>query len=176
MDDNKFFILVVDDTMGETDPFVVNLKINYSDEAEVKYFMDTTTAMSFVDEHIREKTSLVFVVFMSSNQVNQLRSEEIIKLINTENIFFIKNSDEDDAERKIQKIRNAWKARFDCVLERWITRHPEISEKIAFSDTSKDYTWKDILSELRRQTPIGKKMEQMVNQFYMYQQTEGENA
>jgi uncharacterized protein (DUF2235 family) len=201
MDDNKFFILVVDDTMGETDPFVVNLKINYSDEAEVKYFMDTTTAMSFVDEHmsermiifmdckfgsvwqgidavmeLREKTSLVFVVFMSSNQVNQLRSEEIIKLINTENIFFIKNSDEDDAEKKIQKIRNAWKARFDCVLERWITRHPEISEKIAFSDTSKAYTWKDILSELRRQTPIGKKMEQMVNQFYMYQQTEGENA
>ena len=34
MENNKFHIIVVDDTMGEKDPFVVELKLEYQEEAE----------------------------------------------------------------------------------------------------------------------------------------------
>lgn len=64
---------------------------------------------------------------------------------------------------------------FDCILERWLKRHPEIADKEAYSTVEKKYTWKDILSELRMQTPAGKAMEQMVNQFYLYKYAEQEN-
>lgn len=199
MDDNKFHILIVDDTMGKMDPFVINMKINYVDDAVITYFDNVGAAMKFVDEHmsermiifmdckfgsvwqgidavidIRKKTALIYVVMMSANPMNQLKSDDLIKLINTENIFFIKNTDEDGAKEKIEKIRSVWKSRFDCILERWLIRHPEISDKEAYSTVEKKYTWKDILSELRMQTPTGKAMEQMVNQFYLYKYAESE--
>jgi len=199
MDDNKFHIIIVDDTMGKMDPFVINMKINYAADAVISYFDNVEDAMTFVDNHmaermiifmdckfgsiwqgidavidIRKKTALIYVVMMSANPMSQLKSDDLIKLINTENIFFIKNTDEDGAKEKIEKIRSIWKSRFDCILERWLIRHPEIADKEAYSTVEKKYTWKDILSELRMQTPAGKAMEQMVNQFYLYKYAEME--
>lgn len=199
MDDNKFHIIIVDDTMGKIDPFVINMKINYAADAVISYFDNVEDAMTFVDNHmaermiifmdckfgsiwqgidavidIRKKTALIYVVMMSANPMSQLKSDDLIKLINTENIFFIKNTDEDGAKEKIEKIRSIWKSRFDCILERWLIRHPEIADKEAYSTVEKKYTWKDILSELRMQTPAGKAMEQMVNQFYLYKYAEME--
>lgn len=200
MDDNKFHIIIVDDTMGKMDPFIINMEINYATDAVITYFDNVEAAMTFVDNHmsermiifmdckfgsvwqgidaviaIRKKTALIYVVMMSANPMNQLKSDDLIKLINTENIFFIKNTDEDGAKENIEKIRSIWKSRFDCILERWLIRHPEIADKEAYSTVEKKYTWKDILSELRMQTPAGKAMEQMVNQFYLYKYAEQEN-
>ena len=185
--------------MGKMDPFVINMKINYAADAVISYFDNVEDAMTFVDNHmaermiifmdckfgsiwqgidavidIRKKTALIYVVMMSANPMSQLKSDDLIKLINTENIFFIKNTDEDGAKEKIEKIRSIWKSRFDCILERWLIRHPEIADKEAYSTVEKKYTWKDILSELRMQTPAGKAMEQMVNQFYLYKYAEME--
>ena len=95
MTDNKFRIVVVDDTMGETDPFVVNLRIDYANVATVDYFDQVETAMTFVDEHmsesiiifmdckfgsvwqgidavkkLRKKTALLYVIMMSANPDN----------------------------------------------------------------------------------------------------------
>lgn len=193
MADNKFHIIIVDDTMGENDPFVVNMKLDYADDAVVTYFEHVESAMTFVDEHmsermiifmdckfgsvwqgidavinLRKKTALVYVIMMSANPMNQLNSNDLTILINTENIFFVKNTDEDGAKEKIEKIRAIWKSRFDCILERWLVRHPEDAEKEAYSGGGRKYTWKDILAELRLQTPAGKIMEQIVNEYYMF--------
>ena len=105
MEKNKFHIIVVDDTMGEKDPFVVELKLEFQQEANVEYFNDVDSAMSFVDAHmsermilimdcrfgsvwqgidavlrLREQTSLVYVIMMSANNVNQLSSTDIVSL------------------------------------------------------------------------------------------------
>lgn len=196
MEENKFHIIVVDDTMGEKDPFIVELKLDYQKTANVSYFTKVDDAMTFVDEHmsermiiimdcrfgsvwqgvdavmkLREKTSLVYVIMISANNVNQLSSNDIMSLINTDNIYFIKNTDIAGAKEKIDKIQSLWKVRFDCVLEQWLIRHPEDNNKEAFSEasTGKTYTWEDILVELRRQTPVGKSFEQKLNEYYIYQ-------
>ena len=196
MEESKFHIIVVDDTMGEKDPFIVELKLDYQKTANVSYFTKVDDAMTFVDEHmsermiiimdcrfgsvwqgvdavikLREKTSLVYVIMISANNVNQLSSNDIMSLINTENIFFIKNTDIAGAKEKINKIRALWNVRFDCVLEQWLIRHPEDNGKEAFSEasTGKTYTWEDILVELRKQTPVGKSFEQILNEYYIYQ-------
>ena len=196
MEENKFHIIVVDDTMGEKDPFIVELKLDYQKTANVSYFTKVDDAMTFVDEHmsermiiimdcrfgsvwqgvdavmkLREKTSLVYVIMISANNVNQLSSNDIMSLINTDNIYFIKNTDIAGAKEKIDKIQSLWKVRFDCVLEQWLIRHPEDNSKEAFSEasTGKTYTWEDILVELRKQTPVGKSFEQKLNEYYIYQ-------
>ena len=196
MEENKFHIIVVDDTMGEKDPFIVELKLDYQKTANVSYFTKVDDAMTFVDEHmsermiiimdcrfgsvwqgvdavmkLREKTSLVYDIMISANNVNQLSSNDIMSLINTDNIYFIKNTDIAGAKEKIDKIQSLWKVRFDCVLEQWLIRHPEDNNKEAFSEasTGKTYTWEDILVELRRQTPVGKSFEQKLNEYYIYQ-------
>lgn len=195
MEYSKFHIVVVDDTMGVNDPFVVNLKIDYQNVAQVSYFDHVETAMRFVDDHmseriilfmdckfgsvwqgvdavldLRKKTSLIYVVMMSANTVDQLSAKDIAALINTDNIFFIKNTDTDGAKSYVEKIRQLWKSRFDCILEYWLVRHPEDADKVVFSIAGQHaYTWGDILVELRHQTPVGKQMEQMVNQYYIHE-------
>ena len=196
MEKKKFHIIIVDDSMGEKDPFVIELKLEYQQEAIVSYYYKVEEAMDYVDEHmseriiiimdcrfgsvwqgvdavmkLREKTSLVYVIMMSANNVNQLTSNDIMSLINTENIFFIKNTDVQGAKQKINIIRNLWNVRFDCVLEQWLIRHPEDNNKEAYSEASsgKKYTWSDILTQLRLQTPIGKSFEQKLNEYYIYQ-------
>ena len=76
-----------------------------------------------------------------------------------------------DACDLIDRIKNLWTTRFDCVLEQWLIRHPEDNDKEAFSEasTGRTYTWADILEELRLQTSVGKSFEQKLNEYYIYQ-------
>lgn len=196
METNKFHIIIVDDTMGEKDPFIVELKLTYQKEAVVSYFENVQEAMAFVDEHmsermiiimdcrfgsvwqgvdavinLRKKTSLIYVIMMSANSVTQLSGNDIMNLINMDSLFFIKNTDIEGAKERIEQIRTQWNARFDCVLEEWLLRHPEDNTKEAFSELGKTYTWNDILVELRHQTKVGKSFEQMLNEYYIYQRT-----
>lgn len=197
MEYRKFHIVVVDDTMGEKDPFVVNLKIDYQNEAIVSYFDHVETAMQYVDDHmseriiifmdckfgsvwqgvdavlnLRKKTALIYVVMMSANTLDQLAAKDIASLINTDNIFFIKNTDTEGSKLYVEKIKQLWTSQFDCILENWLVRHPEDADKVAFSVAgNQSYTWGAILDELRRQTPVGKQMEKMVNQYYIHEFT-----
>ena len=49
MEENKFHIIVVDDTMGDKDPFVVELKLEYQKEAVVSYFEKVDAAMDLLN-------------------------------------------------------------------------------------------------------------------------------
>ncbi len=126
-------------------------------------------------KQIREKTSLLYIVMMSANSINQINQNEpasIIDMINEDFIWFFdkNNNSAIDASKLIDKIRSLWDSRFDCVLEQWILRHPEDSKKIAYQEAAgKSYTWSDVLKELRLQTPVGKAFEKRINQFYIYQ-------
>ena len=194
MQDNKFNIIVVDDTMGEKDPFVVELKIDFTD-ALVTYFYRVEPAMEFVKMHmseriiifmdcrfgsvwqgidavlkLREQTSLVYVIMMSANNLDQLSGDYIAKLINTDNIFFIRNTDVNGAKEKVRQIQSLWKSQFDCILEHWLLKHPENNDKEAYRVAGeKKYTWADILRELRLRSEVGRSFEQVLNEYYIDQ-------
>ena len=197
MVDNKYHIIVVDDSMDENDPLVVGLNIDFGEEAEVTLFHEVDNAMAFVQSHIsermiifmdcmfnsawqgvdaiinlRKQTSLIYVVMMSANSPHQFLDKDITALINTDNIFLIKNTDTIGAKSYVNKIKSLWKSKFDCVLENWILKHPEYAEKIVYRDTTQVYTWKDLLKELRMQSPIGKIIEEMVYRYYIFQYSE----
>lgn len=123
-------------------------------------------------KEIRKKTSLLYIVMMSANNLRQIEGIDILAMINEDFIWFYDRNDGsvDEACSLIQRITKYWSSRFDCVLERWLVRHPEDKEKIAFRQLSgASYTWEQILTELRLQTETARLFEQMINQYYIYQ-------
>lgn len=195
----SFRLVFIDDsfTSGTSYPFVraIGKKIP---EAELFVFTDPEQGLSFILDNldsqliafidcdfsgygnkgivllkeIRKTTSLLYIVMMSAYNLRQIEGLDIAAMINEDFIWFYdkNNGSVDVACSLIQRITQYWSSRFDCVLERWLVRHPEDKDKIAFRQVSgESYTWGQILTELRLQTKIGRLFEQMINQFYIYQ-------
>ena len=195
----SFKLVFIDDNMkdGVSDAFVraigkkipeavVSVFTNPDDG--LKFIMDNMNSqlIAFVDckfdgyirqgidilKKIHKKTSLLYIVMMSANNLKQIEGADIVSMINEDFIWFYdrNNGSVEDACSLIQHITQYWSSRFDCVLERWLLRHPEDLQKIAFTQVSgESYTWEQILSELRLQTEVGRLFEQMINEFYIYQ-------
>lgn len=195
-----FKIVFIDDNLTENEPFVQNIRKRYKDADYNHVFQNPDNGLEYVldnlnnkmivfidwnfDSHnkkgidllkaIRERTSLLYIVMMSANQLRaDIPLDSIIEMMNEENFFYLDRSNDnfESAVAIIDKIRTQWSAKFDCVLEQWLIRHPEDNNREAFSEasTGKTYTWKDILVELRKQTPIGKSFELKLNEYYIYQ-------
>lgn len=195
-----FKIVFIDDNLSEDEPFVQNIRKHYKDadykhifqnpDKGLEYVLDNLNnkMIVFIDwnfsghrkkgidllKEIRKKTSLLYIVMMSANQLGtDIPLDSIIEMMNEENFFYLDRSNDDfnSVTAIIDKIRSNWSTKFDCVLEQWLIRHPEDNNKEAFSEasTGKTYTWADILSELRLQSTIGKSFEQKLNEYYIYQ-------
>jgi hypothetical protein len=195
----SFKLVFIDDNMHEgiDTPFVRAIG-KLQNDAELAVFQDPQLGLQYVLDNlnskmivfldykfdgyglqginvlkqIREKTSLLYIVMMSVNSINQFAAADIIEMINEDYIWFFdrNNGTMQDASTLIDKIKHLWDVRFDCILEQWLLRHPEDNNKEAYSELGgKTYTWEDILVELRMQTPVGKAFEGKLNEFYIYQ-------
>lgn len=196
----NYNLVFIDDNMREglDNPFVRSIG-KFKEDATLSVFIDPQEGLNFVLNNlnsrmivfldckfdgyglqginvlkkIREKTSLLYIVMMSANAISQIAGLDIIEMINEDFIWFFdrNNGTVKDACDLIDRIKNLWTTRFDCVLEQWLIRHPEDNDKEAFSEasTGRTYTWADILEELRLQTPVGKSFEQKLNEYYIYQ-------
>ena len=195
-----FKIVFIDDNLSEEEPLVQNIRKHYKDADYKHIFQDPDKGLEyvlanlnskmivFIDwnfsgyrkkgidilKEIRKRTSLLYIVMMSANQLRtDIPLDSIIEMMNEENFFYLDRSNDDfnSVTAIIDKIRANWNTKFDCVLEQWLIRHPEDNNTEAYSEasTGKAYTWADILSELRLQSSIGKSFEQKLNEYYIYQ-------
>lgn len=195
-----FKIVIISDNLTEKDPFVQYIRMHYEEADNNHVFQDPDKGLEYVLDNlnnkmivfidwffsghhkngidllkeIRKKTSLLYIVMMSTNLLRtEISQDSIIELINEDNIFYINrsNGDFESVVAIIDKIRSQWSTKFDYILEQWLIRHPEDNSKEAFSEasTGKTYTWEDILVELRKQTQVGKSFEQKLNEYYIYQ-------
>lgn len=195
-----FKIVFIDDNLSVKEPLVQFIRKFYKNadcnhvfqnpEEGLKFVLDNLNSkmLVFIDwkfdgykingfdllKRIRQKTSLLFVVVMSANQLGTDISVELaIKMINAENLFYLDRSNDNFESVKsiIDNVCSQWNSKFDCILEQWLVRHPEDNNKEAFSEvsTGKTYTWADILVQLRQQTSIGKFFEKKISEYYIYQ-------
>ena len=197
--DMNFKIVFIDDNLTEKDPFVQNIRKKFPHADHNNIFQNPKEGLDFVLENlnnrmivfldwkfdvfettgldvlqsIREKTSLLYVVMMSANQLgSNINPASIVQMMNEEHFFYIdrSNSDFNTSVEIINKIQKHWQTDFDCVLEDWLVKHPEDNTKEAYRTLKgNSYTWNDILRELRLQSEIGKSFEKMTNEFYIYQ-------
>lgn len=180
-----FEIVIIDDNMKKTDPLARILEKTFIN-AEVNIFTDANAGSSYVLENlsrkiivfldcrfdtgmqgiealkrIREKTTLVYIIMMSANQLLQMEEDAIRFMINHRGIFFIKNTEIDEAIRLVNKVNYLMDTKLDCVLEQWILSHPQDSLNKPYITTSEGQTLTlhEVLEQIRNQTDFGKNLE-----------------
>jgi hypothetical protein len=190
----SFKVVFIDDNLkkGLREPFVNSIK-KLRPEIEPSVFINPEEGLSFVLENmnnrmivlvdcrfdgyglqginilkqIREKTSLLYIVMMSANNLSQIAGVDLVEMINQDYIWFLdrNNSTVQDACKLIDAISALWDSRFDCVLEHWLIRHQEDKDKVVYNKNNKVYTWGQLLDEVRKQTEVGKDFERVMNQY-----------
>ena len=194
-----FLIVFIDDNFTEMSPLVQTLDIEFpradvshvyqEPEKGVEFVLNNLDKrmIVFIDwnyrgtsvkgiKHlrtIRERTSLLYIIMMSANQVQQnlqVKNSDIVEMMNEENFYYFDSSinDNQDAVQLVKTIIGKWESRFDCVLEQWLIRHHEDKKKLAMRQDGIDYTWEDILKQVRMQTKIGREFERRANQSTIY--------
>ncbi len=187
--DKEFYIIIVDDNMKPTDAFIMWMKKKVLN-AEVVSFRTVEEALSFIFEHleekmiifldckfnmglqgvdglmkIREKTSLVSVVMMSANSLNQMENLELEAMINSDKLYFIKNGDLKKAEKLVAEIQKKWVSELDCVLEQWVKNHnSEVRGKPYMVTSEGVLSLNDVLVRIRMRTSLGLKLEKQILQ------------
>ena len=187
--DKEFYIIIVDDNMKPTDAFIMWMKKKVLN-AEVVSFRTVEEALSFIFEHleekmiifldckfnmglqgvdgllkIREKSSLVSVVMMSANSLNQMENLELEAMINSDKLYFIKNGDLKKAEKLVAEIQKKWVSELDCVLEQWVKNHnSEVRSKPYMVTSEGVLSLNDVLVRIRMRTSLGLKLEKQILQ------------
>lgn len=108
---------------------------------------------------------------MSANQIvqNNIKNSDIIEMMNAENFYFYDSSNDDaDAVALVKIVLRKMESKFDCVLEQWLIRHPEDKSKVVIRQNGFNYTWDDVLREVRMQTEFGMDFERKANQSTIY--------
>lgn len=117
-----FKIVFIDDNMSEKEPFVQNIRKHYKDADCNHVFQNPDKGLEFVLENlnskmlvfidwnfsghhkkgidllkeIRKKTSLLYIVIMSANQLRtDIPLDSIIEMMNEENFFYLDRSNDD---------------------------------------------------------------------------------
>jgi hypothetical protein len=184
MEDN-FYIIIIDDNLKNNAPLIVRMMILAKKE-NVRLYRKVDDALKFIMDNleekmivimdckfdngseqgiqglkeIREKTSLISVIMMSANQLNQMDNDDLAEMINADNIYFISNDNLHDAEKYVMQIRERWTTKVDCVLEQWVTSQNKSLRDKPYMITSEGVkSLNDLLKDIRNRTPIGLEIE-----------------
>lgn len=187
--DKDFYVIIVDDNMKPTDAFIMRMKKKVLN-AEVVSYRTVEEALDFIFEHleekmiifldckfnmglqgieglkkIREKTSLVSIVMMSANSLNQMENSELESMINSDKLYFINNREMKRAEMLVAEIQKKWISELDCVLEQWVKNHDSEFRSQPYMVTSDGVlSLNDVLSQIRMRTSLGIQLEKQILQ------------
>lgn len=187
MNNLQFRIVVIDDNMRAHAPFIKRLEKNFpyatvelfetvekgtenilsNINNKTIVFMDCRFDLGFqgVDglKTIRDTTSLVGIVMMSANPIKDLENSDIQFMINSKDIYFIRNNDLIGAEEKVRHIIQEWDTRIDCVLEQWVLNRKAANLDEPYIKTEEGIkSLSEILSEIRKRTAIGIRLERNI--------------
>ncbi len=202
---SEFSIIFIDDNFNAMSTLVQTMSVEFPQADVSRIFNDPDKGVQYVLDNldkqmivfvdwnykgttkkglsvlrsIRERTSLLYVVMMSANQIiqNGVQNSEVIEMMNEDNFYFYDSSTKDDADAVtlVKTILGKWESNFDCVLEQWLLRHPEDNGKVIISQRGVDYTWSDILKEVRMQTQFGRDFERRANQSTIHRYKDMQN-
>lgn len=184
-----FYVIIVDDNMKPKDAFIMWMKRKIS-KAEIISYRSVEEALDFIFNHleekmiifldckfnmglqgveglkiIRKKTSLISIVMMSANSLNQMENSELETMINSDKLYFIKNGDLKKAEKLVAEIQKKWVSELDCVLEQWVKNHnSEFRNKPYMVTSDGVLSLNDVLSRIRMRTSLGVELEKQILQ------------
>ena len=186
----KLKILIIDDNISDTNPLIIHLKMSFK-EAEIilkqraseglKYILDNLNSKIIVllDYDlgrgepngteillkIREKSSLVYIIIVTAKMVESIPPKDLMTFINKDAMAFADKTI--SLSEKVQLVKDAIHSldvRVDCMLEEWIFNKidSETSKPYLTTTSGEIFTLTDVLSEIRKRSELGKKMERNI--------------
>ena len=190
MEDSKLHIIVIDDNLKETDPLLVQLKLTFK-EAEIVLIRNAKDGLDYILNNlnnkmivlldydmganepngteiftrIREKTSLLYVIIITAKLIDEITHKELVTYINKDALAIIDKTV--SLEEKIKVVQNAAHSldvRVDSILEQWVIKHSKYEQDEPYMTTvsGKVYTLKEVLTEIRQGTDLGKSLERKI--------------
>lgn len=194
----EYKIVFIDDNLSREDALVQSVKNNYQlEEDKYEVFNAVNPGVDFVLNNlnskiivlidcrfepkgqedgiyalkrIRETTSLVYVIMMSANGIQQNSAEDLRTMINEDYIYYFERSTSSfmDLFSLIDRIKIQWNSRIDCVLESWLARHTDDADKIVTMKGDKKYTLADLLSNIRKGKEEGQELLRVFTQYLIF--------
>lgn len=184
-------IIVIDDNMSQKSPLLVEIKLElgiepilFSKSQEgLEYVLGNLNQAMIVIidimfpskeiqgidvlKSIRDKTSLVSIIMMSSNTPTDIGTAKLLEIINNKAFAFMDRAL--NLNEKILIIKDAihnLSSSVDAVLERWILRQPndKMNKPYLLSPNGTSYSLNQILHEVRMRTELGKTLERNIIQ------------
>ena len=190
MANNSFKIVVIHDGLtSNDDPLLVELRLTFGENSVVR-FENSNQGLQYVLDHlaqkmvvlldinfsygelsgiqvfeyIKKRTALFQVIMITARNLIEIGHEDLIRMIN-QDAFAIENV---FSSQKIIALVTAalhkMEVRVDSALEQWITSHSDEEQAQPYITTrnGKIYSLKQILEEIRQQTPYGRDMEKKI--------------
>lgn len=183
-------ILIIDDNITKSSPIYVHLQLSFKD-AEIVLKTKASEGLEYVLDNlnskiivlldydlgrgelngteiltkIREKSSLVYIIIVTAKMVESIPPKDLMTYINKDAMAFADKTI--SLEAKVQLVKDAIHSldvRVDCMLEEWILNKPDsdISKPYLTTTSGEIFTLKDVLSEIRKRSELGKKMERNI--------------
>jgi CheY-like chemotaxis protein len=120
-----------------------------------------------VVKEVRKQTALLQIIMMSAQPelIKKVSKEVWIELINNHAMAFLDTTTDTKTKIEyIEKARRQLETRIDCALENWIAEMDEEERKkpIYASRKGQEWTFDDILREIREQTDEGTRLEKNI--------------
>ena len=190
MSDPKLKIIIIDNTMNETEPLIVELRLTFKDSNIIlrknatdglQYIMDNLNSKMIVlldydlgageptgtdiFLQIREKTALLYVIIITAKLIDEVPNKELAAYINKDALAFVDKTV--SVKDRINIVKNAVHSldtKVDCILEQWIYNHSEKEQNEPYLTTSsgKTHSLLSILEEIRQRTDFGKTIERNI--------------
>lgn len=179
-------VIIDDDPEMGTRPLFVKLVQKYEKE-NIIWKENPKEGISYIKEHLTKRTivildyhfgikqtngltifkdlqkesSLLYVILNTAREINDIPNSELKVFINDHLMALVDKTDGYKATLlQVEKAINYLDNRVDCILEEWIVRHERFKRTTPYlkDDKGESYTLREILSEIRRDTPLGKSM------------------
>jgi DNA-binding NtrC family response regulator len=190
MENSKLNIIIIDDNLKETEPFVVELKLTFK-EAKIKLINNAKDGLDYVLNNltkkmivlldydlganepngteifikIRKKTSLLYMIIITAKLIDNIPVRELATYINKDALAIIdKTASLKDKIEIVQNAAHSIDVRVDSILEQWVLKHSkyEPNEPYLTTVSGQTYTLKEILTEIRQGTDLGKSLERKI--------------
>jgi DNA-binding NtrC family response regulator len=190
MESNTFKAVVIHDGLiPKIDPLLVELNNEFG-EASVIHFENSNQGLEYVlsnlnqkmivlldinfshgelsgiqvFEDIKQRTALIYVIMVTARSLGEIDHNDLVTMINHD-AFAIENVH--NYPKIIELVKTAihkMEVRVDSALEQWINLHSEEDKDKPYIVTrdGKTYTLREILEEIRLQTPYGRDVEKKI--------------
>ena len=190
MDNSEYKIVVIHDGLIKgTDPLLIELRNEFGQESVV-HIENSNQGLDYVlknlsqkmivlldinfshgelsgiqvFENIKTQTALVSIIMITARMLSEINHEDLVRMINhdafaIENVFHYP-----EIVELVKTAAHKMEVRVDSALEHWILLHPEseINKPYIITRDGKSLSLKEILGEIRQQTPYGRDVEKKI--------------